>query len=171
MKIALVAAMAANRVIGKEGKMPWHLPAELAHFKAVTMGYPVLMGRATYQSIGRPLPGRTNIVLSSRYPQPHTDELGVIWVNSPQAALQAAADGEYLMVIGGGRVYAEFLPYADELYLTHIDLDTAGDTYFPDYNASAQWRCVPGRSYLADANNPHAFATAVYYRRSDQKIG
>lgn len=168
MKIALVAAMAANRVIGKDGNMPWHLPAELAHFKAVTMGYPVLMGRATYESIGRPLPGRTNIVLSSRYAAPHTDERGVIWVNSRQAALQAAGDAECLMVIGGGRVYAEFLPYADELYLTHIDLDTAGDTYFPDYQAGANWRCVPGSSHAADANNPHAFNTAVYYRLSDK---
>lgn len=164
MKIALVAAMAANRVIGKDGKMPWHLPAELAYFKSVTMGYPVLMGRTTYESIGRPLPGRTNIVLSSRYAQTHTDDLGVVWVNSVAAAVAAAGQAERLMVIGGGRVYAELLPYADELYLTHIDLTTPGDTFFPDYTATMTWLQHSSNEHAADAKNPHAFRTAVYYR-------
>jgi len=141
MHIALVAAMAANRVIGKDGNMPWHLPAELQHFKKVTLGKPVVMGRTTYESIGRPLPGRTNIVLSSRYAQPHTDERGVIWVASLQAAVAAAAGAERLMVIGGGRVYAELLDYADELYLTHIDLHTDGDTFFPEL-ADDEWEEV-----------------------------
>jgi dihydrofolate reductase len=164
MKIALVAAMAENRVIGKEGKMPWHLPAELAYFKAITMGYPVVMGRATYESIGRPLPGRTNIVLSSRCAETHSDERGVIWVNSPAAAIAAAANAERLMVIGGGRVYAEFLPYADELYLTHIQLQTDGDTFFPDYTQALNWHCEVTANHAADANNPHSFYTAVYRR-------
>lgn len=164
MKIALVAAMAANRVIGKDGKMPWHLPAELAYFKSVTMGYPVLMGRTTYESIGRPLPGRTNIVLSSRYAQTHTDALGVVWVNSLAAAVAAAAGAERLMVIGGGRVYAELLPYADELYLTHIDLVTDGDTYFPDYTQAMTWLLSSSQEHAADDSNKHAFRTAVYQR-------
>lgn len=166
MKIALVAAMAAQRVIGKDGNMPWHLPAELAYFKQITLGHPVLMGRTTYESIGRPLPGRTNIVLSNRYAQPHTDERGVIWVNSPAAAVAAAGNVERLMVIGGGRVYAEFLPYADELYLTHIDLHTEGDTYFPDYTDGIDWLPVKVQEHPADERNPHAFITAVYHRLS-----
>lgn len=166
MKIALVAAMAANRVIGKDGNMPWHLPAELAYFKSVTLGHPVLMGRTTYESIGRPLPGRTNIVLSSRYSQPYTDERGVIWVANPQAAVTAAAGAERLMVIGGGRVYAELLDYADELYLTHIDLQTDGDTFFPDYTAGIHWLPVQVTEHAADAANPYPFITAVYHRLS-----
>lgn len=166
MKIALVAAMADNRVIGKDGKMPWHLPAELAYFKSVTMGYPVLMGRATYESIGRPLPGRTNIVLSRRFSSPHTDERGVIWVDSPATAIAAAAAvaADTLMVIGGGKVYAELLPYADELYLTHIQLATHGDTFFPDYTQGMQWRRVTNQHHAADANNNYAFDTAHYVR-------
>ncbi|MGI0152972.1 MULTISPECIES: type 3 dihydrofolate reductase [Idiomarinaceae] len=166
MLIALVAAMAANRVIGKDGDMPWHLPAELKHFKQVTLGKPVVMGRTTYESIGRPLPGRTNIVLSRKHQQPYTDELGVIWVNSPHYAVQAAGHADELMVIGGGHVYAEFLPRADKLYLTKIDLDTAGDTYFPDYQAVADWDLIEAVEHPADASNPHAFVTEVYLRKS-----
>lgn len=164
MKIALVAAMAANRVIGKDGDMPWHLPAELQHFKKITLGKPVVMGRATYESIGRPLPGRTNIVLSRQYEQPYKDDNGVIWVNSPAQAITAAGDVETLMVIGGGRIYAEFLPLADLLYLTQIKLETAGDTYFPDYRAQANWQLLESQTHSADANNPHEFVTEIYRR-------
>lgn len=165
MKIALVAAMAANRVIGKDGDMPWHLPAELQHFKKVTLGKPVVMGRATYESIGRPLPGRTNIVLSRQYEQPFTDDKGVIWVSSPAQAIDAAGDIEQLMVIGGGRIYAEFLPLADLLYLTQIKLETAGDTYFPDYQAQATWQLLESETHPADAENPHEFVTELYRRK------
>lgn len=164
MHIALVAAMAANRVIGKDGKMPWHLPAELQHFKRITLGKPVVMGRTTYESIGRPLPGRTNIVLSRKYPQPYTDEQGVIWVNSPEQAVHAAGHTEELMVIGGGHVYAEFLPHAYRLYLTQIQLETEGDTFFPDYHAQANWELVESVEHPADDKNSHAFVTEVYER-------
>lgn len=165
MKIALVAAMAANRVIGKDGDMPWHLPAELQHFKRITLGKPVVMGRATYESIGRPLPGRTNIVLSRQFQQPHTDAQGVIWVSSPAQAITAAGDTEMLMVIGGGRIYAEFLPLADMLYLTQINLVTEGDTFFPDYQAQANWQRIESQTHPADANNPHEFVTEIYRRQ------
>ncbi|RUO59716.1 type 3 dihydrofolate reductase [Pseudidiomarina marina] len=164
MHIALVAAMAANRVIGKDGKMPWHLPAELQHFKRITLGKPVVMGRTTYESIGRPLPGRTNIVLSRKYQQPYTDEQGVIWVNSPEQAVHTAGHTEELMVIGGGHVYAEFLPHAYRLYLTQIQLETEGDTFFPDYHAQANWELVESVEHPADEKNPHAFVTEVYER-------
>lgn len=165
MKIALVAAMAANRVIGKDGDMPWHLPAELQHFKRVTLGKPVVMGRTTYESIGRPLPGRTNIVLSRQYQQPFTDANGVIWVSSPQQAIAAAGDAEMLMVIGGGRIYAEFLPLADRLYLTQIKLSTEGDTFFPDYQAHGNWQLLESQLHPADSANPHEFVTEVYTRQ------
>lgn len=165
MRIAMVAAMAKDRVIGKDGAMPWHLPAELQHFKRVTLGKPVVMGRATYESIGRPLPGRLNIVLTRRYQQPFTDELGVVWVSTPQQAVSAAGECEELMVIGGGHVYREFLPFAHRLYLTEIDLNVAGDTWFPDYQASADWELKESVLHPSDAKNPHNFTTLVYDRR------
>lgn len=135
MKISMIAAMAANRVIGKDNKMPWHLPEELGHFKRVTMGKPILMGRKTFESIGRPLPGRKNIVIS-------TDKTlnieGVTVVHSIEQAMSQTQGCEELMVIGGARLYEQMLSQADCLYITDIDLATAGDAYFPDYSIY-QW--------------------------------
>lgn len=131
MRIAMIAAMANNRVIGKNNKMPWHLPEDLRHFKAMTLGKPVVMGRKTFESIGRPLPRRHNIVISR---QVDLVIEGVTCVTSFEAAKQAAGDCEELVVIGGGQLYAEVLPQADILYLTQIDLEVAGDTYFPEWN-------------------------------------
>lgn len=164
MRIALIAAMAKDRVIGKSGAMPWHLPAELQHFKRITLGKPVVMGRATYESIGRPLPGRLNIVLSRRYQQPYTDEQGVIWVSSPEQAVAAAGETDELMIIGGGHVYNEFLPHAQRLYLTEIDLSVAGDTWFPDYKATGEWQLREQVEHPSDAKNEHSFSTLVYDR-------
>jgi len=126
----MIAAMADNRVIGKENKMPWHLPEELTYFKKVTMGKPIVMGRNTFESIGRPLPGRKNIVIS-RDPQLKIE--GVTVVNSINAAIEAGDQCEELMIIGGAMLYNEMLPRADILYLTEIELSVEGDTYFPDY--------------------------------------
>jgi dihydrofolate reductase len=131
----MIAAMAKNRVIGKDNKMPWHLPEELAYFKKITMGKPIVMGRNTFESIGRPLPGRQNIVVS------RNSELsieGVTVVNSIDEAISAADNCEELMIIGGAMLYEHMLPKADVLYLTEIELDVDGDAYFPDYNHQ-QW--------------------------------
>ncbi len=127
----MIAAMANNRVIGKDNKMPWHLPEDLRHFKALTLGKPVVMGRKTYESIGRPLPGRHNIVISRQ-----ADLLidGVTTVTSFAEAKLAAGDCEELIVMGGGQLYAELLEQSDILYLTEISLDVEGDTYFPNWN-------------------------------------
>lgn len=130
MRIAMIAAMANNRVIGKNNKMPWHLPEDLRHFKAMTIGKPVVMGRKTFESIGRPLLGRHNIVISRQIDLVID---GVTCVTSFDAAKQAAGDCEELVVIGGGQLYAELLPQADILYLTQINLEVEGDTYFPDW--------------------------------------
>ncbi|KFZ31282.1 hypothetical protein IDSA_00670 [Pseudidiomarina salinarum] len=165
MIISLVAAMAKNRVIGKDGKMPWHLPAELQYFKRITMGKPVVMGRTTYESVGRPLPGRTNIVLSRSYQQPYKDDQGVIWVSSPEQAMKVAGDVDELMIIGGGHIYAEFLPLADKLYVSEIDLDTPGDTYFPDYHKQGAWQLLDSSEYPADDKNPHKFKALIYQRQ------
>ncbi len=132
MKIAMIAAMANNRVIGKDNQMPWHLPEDLKHFKAMTLGKPIVMGRKTFESIGRPLPGRLNIVVSR---QEDLTIDGVTCVTSFDSAIKVAGDNcEELVVIGGGQLYASLLPKADTLYLTQINLDVEGDTYFPDWD-------------------------------------
>lgn len=131
----MIAAMAKDRVIGKDNKMPWHLPEELAYFKKVTMGKPIVMGRNTFESIGRPLPGRQNIVVS-RNPDLVID--GVDVVNSVEQAVEVAEQCDELMIIGGAMLYEHMLPKADILYLTQIDLQAEGDAYFPDYT-QYQW--------------------------------
>ena len=126
--VVLVAALAQNRVIGKDGALPWRLPDDLKHFKALTLGMPVIMGRKTFASIGRPLPGRTNVIVS-RTSGPIE---GCIVVGSPQAALDAC-DTEEVSVIGGGEIYRAFLPLADVLELTLILAEVVGDAFFPAY--------------------------------------
>ncbi|EKO5152970.1 type 3 dihydrofolate reductase, partial [Vibrio fluvialis] len=132
MIISMIAAMASDRIIGKDNQMPWHLPADFVWFKRCTMGKPVVMGRKTYQSIGRPLPGRQNIVISR---DPNFVIEGVDVVTSIDAALNKAGAAQEVMIIGGGSIYAECLPRADKLYVTLIDAHLDGDTQFPDWGA------------------------------------
>lgn len=160
MIISLIAAMAANRVIGAENAMPWHLPADLAWFKQNTLNKPIIMGRNTYLSIGRPLPGRLNIVISR---QPQTDER-VTWVTSLEQAIQAAGEVEEVMIIGGGSVYQQALAQADRLYLTHIEAELTGDTHFPDYQQLA-WHQVFSQHHPADEKNPHAYQFEILERQ------
>ncbi|MFC6440961.1 type 3 dihydrofolate reductase [Bowmanella sp. JS7-9] len=159
MRISMIAAMAHNRVIGKDNQMPWHLPADLKHFKAVTLGKPVIMGRKTYESIGKALPGRLNIVITrdSTY---KLDEAVV--VNNPEEALTAAGDCEEVMVIGGGNIYQTFLPRCDRLYLTFIDANIDGDTQFPNYQQHYQWTLVNSEQYVADDKNCYNLTFATY---------
>ena len=163
MKISMIAAMAHDRVIGKDNQMPWHLPADLAHFKRVTLGKPVLMGRKTFESIGRPLPGRRNLVISRN---PGYQAEGIEVVGSVEAALALLAGNsvEELMVIGGGHLYAEMLPRADCLYLTRIDLAVEGDTRFPAFD-DGQWQRVDCESHPADEKNPHPYSFETWQRR------
>ncbi len=129
MRIAMIAAMANNRVIGKDNQMPWHLPADLKHFKKVTLGKPVIMGRKTYQSIGKALPGRRNIVISRQSGALSTD---ADWVQSIELALALVQHEAEVMIIGGAEIYRQVLPLADTLYITDIDLTVEGDAFFPD---------------------------------------
>ncbi|MBW3762907.1 type 3 dihydrofolate reductase [Aeromonas jandaei] len=163
MKISMIAAMAHDQVIGKDNQMPWHMPADLAHFKRVTLGKPVLMGRKTFESIGRPLPGRRNLVIS-RNPDYQAD--GIEVVGSVEAALALLADNEVaeVMVIGGGHLYAELLPKADCLYLTRIELEVEGDTRFPAF-ADEQWQCVEREVHQADEKNPHPYRFETWLRK------
>ena len=158
--ISLIAALAADRIIGMENAMPWDLPADLAWFKRNTLKKPVIMGRLTFESIGRPLPGRLNIVVSSK---PGTTE-GVTWVTSLDEALQAAGDAEEIMVIGGGRVYEQMLKRADRLYLTPIDAEVEGDTQFPDYEPD-EWQSTFSEFHDADEQNSHSYCFEILDRR------
>ena len=163
VKIAMIAAMANNRVIGADNAMPWHLPADLAHFKRTTLGKPVIMGRKTYESIGRALPGRLNIVIT-RDDQYSLEDATV--VHSPEEALALAneQDTQEVMIIGGGNIYQQFLPQASTLYLTFIDLDVAGDTQFPDYEASGDWDMSEEQVHTPDDKNQYGYRFVTLQR-------
>ncbi|WP_445946710.1 type 3 dihydrofolate reductase [Shewanella sp.] len=157
MRIALIAAMANNRVIGKDNQMPWHLPEDLRHFKAMTLGKPVVMGRKTFESIGRPLPGRHNIVITRQ-----ADYVidGVSCVSSFEEAKALAGNCEELIVMGGGQLYAEILPMADIMYLTFIKLDIEGDTFFPLWNEQ-DWQTIQTENVTNDNELEYSFNTLV----------
>ncbi len=158
--ISLIAALAADRVIGMENAMPWSLPADLAWFKRNTLDKPVVMGRRTWESIGRPLPGRQNIVIS-RSPG---DDSRVTWVSSPEEAIAACGEVPEIMVIGGGKIYQHFLAQAQRLYLTHIDAEVEGDTHFPEYEPD-EWQSVFSEFHDADESNSHSYCFEVLERR------
>ncbi len=156
--ISLVAAMAKNRVIGLDNKMPWHLPADLKHFKAVTMSKPIIMGRKTFESIGRALPGRRNIVISR-----NTNFVaeGCELVHSIDAAIAATQDEQEIMIIGGGFLYQQMIKHADRLYLTFIDLDIAGDTCFPAFE-DLNLTQIDSESHASDEKNPYPYQFVTY---------
>ena len=149
MIISMIAAMADNRIIGKDNQMPWHLPADFAWFKRCTMGKPVVMGRKTYESIGRPLPGRLNIVISR---DASLSIEGVTTVTSIEQALEVAGEVE-VMIIGGGAIYAACLPMANKLYITHIEAEIQGDTQFPDWGN--EFKETYSEAYQADEKNAY----------------
>lgn len=163
MQISLIAAMTTQRVIGRDGSMPWHLPADLAWFKQQTLGKPVIMGRKTWQSIGRPLPGRCNIVLSR---QPGDDDR-VRWATSLAQALQLAREqgAAEAMIIGGAEIYRQALPCADRLYLTEIDAQLQGDTFFPSLTEQ-DWHPVFSQTREADERNPYRCRFVILHRRT-----
>ncbi|QTL39475.1 type 3 dihydrofolate reductase [Xenorhabdus budapestensis] len=160
MNISLIAAMAMDRVIGMENTMPWALPGDLSWFKRNTLGKPIVMGRVTYESIGRPLPGRLNIIISR---QPASDDR-VTWVSSVEEALAAAGDVEEVMVVGGGKIYEQFIPLANRMYLTHIDAEVIGDTHFPDYEPD-EWNSIFTEYHDADEHNSHGYCFEILERR------
>jgi len=155
MRISIIVAMADDSVIGKDNELPWHLPADLQHFKQITMGKPILMGRRTWESIGRPLPGRTSIVITrdAGYSAP-----GCIVVQSIEAALQAAAkQADEAMIIGGADLYGQMLSRTDTIYLTRVHAGFEGDTVFPQLEES-EWREVERVDYEPDLKNPWRYS-------------
>lgn len=160
MLISMIAAMANDKVIGKDNQMPWHLPADFAWFKRCTMGKPVIMGRKTYESIGRPLPGRHNIVIS-RDASLVID--GVSTVSSIEQALELVKDNEEVMIIGGGSIYQACLELASRLYITEIKADIAGDTRFPDWGTG--WKESHSETYQADEKNQYDMEFVILDRQ------
>jgi dihydrofolate reductase len=167
LQIALIAAVANNGVVGRDNQLPWHLPGDLPYFRRITMGKPVVMGRKTWDSIGRPLPGRTNIVISR---QPDLELEGARVVDTVEAALALAEavaeiDGvTELMVIGGAQIYALALPLAQRLYLTEVHAEVTGDARFPDWERS-QWLEISRDRHSARDSNPYDYSFVVYERR------
>ncbi|MCW8844354.1 MAG: type 3 dihydrofolate reductase [Gammaproteobacteria bacterium] len=161
MQISLVVAMAENGVIGRDNALPWHLPADLRHFKALTLGKPVIMGRKTHESIGRPLPGRQNIVLTrdTAFQAPGCDVCP-----SLEDAKVRAGDVEEIMIIGGAALYRETLVHADRIYLTEIHASIEGDTWFPEID-SATWREITRERHAADEHNALAYSFVTLERR------
>jgi dihydrofolate reductase len=161
--ISFVVAMDHNRLIGVDGGLPWRLPEDMKHFRRVTMGKPVLMGRLTYESIPlrfRPLPGRTNIVLTS---QEGYEAPGCIVVHSLAEALAAAAGQPELMVIGGAQLYEQLLPQAERLYLTLVEGEFSGDAYFPEVDLS-QWRELSRQEFERGEGHDAAFTIFLVER-------
>jgi dihydrofolate reductase len=150
MLLTAVVAVAQNGVIGREGGLPWHLPADLKHFKAMTMGRPVLMGRRTFDSIGKALPGRRNLVVTRR----PLDVPGVEAVGSIDEALARVADAPEVAIIGGAQVWRDTLPRIGRIYLTRVHADVEGDTHFPELDP-VQWREVERWEQAADELNAH----------------
>ncbi len=159
--LSMIVAHANNRVIGKDNDMPWHLPADLAYFKKITLGKPIIMGRKTYESIGRPLPGRRNIVISR---DAAYQAAGIETVTSVQDAIALVNEVEEVMVIGGGAIYSHCLPVATRLYITHINAEIDGDTQFPEYDAENDWHKVSSDVRLADDNNAYDLDFCLYQR-------
>ncbi|MFP3029148.1 MAG: type 3 dihydrofolate reductase [Arsenophonus sp.] len=162
MNISLIAAMTMDHVIGLENNIPWLLSADLVWFKRNTLNKPVIMGRITYESIGKLLPQRLNIILSHTY---SSNDNGVVWVNSVDEAVAAAGKVEEIMIIGGGKIYELFLPIANRLYLTYIDVEVIGDTYFPAYQPD-KWDSIFTEYHKSDDKNSHNYCFEILERRS-----
>lgn len=166
MNLAIIVAQAQNRVIGINNNLPWHLPEDLRYFKQVTMGKPIIMGRKTFESIGRPLPGRTNIVIT-RDPDYAPENVKV--VHSLEAAKELAESicmidgGDEAMIIGGAQIYEQALAEADRLYLTQVHADVHGDAWFPEFNPG-EWMEVGREDFAASGHNPYDYSFIVLQR-------
>jgi dihydrofolate reductase len=166
MRISLIAALTPLRVIGKNNQLPWHMPADLQYFKKVTLGKPVIMGRKTYESIGRPLPGRKNIIITRQknFSVPAQCEI----FSSVEEALEVLKKNnknyQEVFVIGGSEIFAHTLPLADYLYLTFIDADITGDTYFPDWD-NTLWQEIFRENHLKDAENIYNYSFVVFEKK------
>ena len=161
-RVSLIAALAQNRVIGIANRLPWKLPEDLAHFKALTLGHPILMGRKTFESLGRPLPGRRNIVITRNADyQP----AGCETVTSLPAAIDLCQEAEEIFFIGGAELYKQVLPQVDRLYLTEVQIEAQGDAWFPEFDRDMFCE-INRESQMGEKGDPLRFDFVVYERRS-----
>ena len=167
MKLSLIAAMAQNRTIGRNNKLPWYLPEDLKYFKRVTMGKPLIMGRKTFESLGKPLPGRPHIIITRdkdyTYPGCHI-------VHDLQSAIMRAEDlllidgGGEVVVIGGAQIYGLMLPKIDRMYLTEVHEEVPGDAFFPEYN-NDEWQEIAREDFSAEPPNEYDYSFVAYDRK------
>lgn len=163
MIISIIAGMDENRLIGQGNRLPWRLPADMKHFRQHTLDKPVVMGRKTFESIGKPLPKRTNIILTR---DPKYQAEGGIITHSIEEVLEAASGSQEIMIIGGAAIYELFLPRTDRLYLTYIHGCFEGDIYFPAFDL-ANWQEIKRVNHQADKKNPHPYSFLFLRRRSE----
>jgi dihydrofolate reductase len=161
MSLSLIVAMSRNGVIGRGGTLPWRLSADLKRFKALTMGHHLIMGRKTYESLGRPLPGRTSIVITRRANWRPAPE--VLVAHDLEGAIALAALDDEAFVIGGGEIYAQALSRVQRIYLTRVESEIDGDTRFADWNP-ARWRLTASERHSADARNEYDYTFLTYQR-------
>ena len=159
--ISIIAAIGKNRELGLKDKLLWRLPDDLKRFKQITLGHVVIMGRKTYETIGKPLTERKNIIITrnAAYVAP-----GCVVVSSLDEAIKAAGDDQEIFVMGGGEIYSLALARADRMYLTFIDASTEADTFFPEFDP-AEWQLVSEEPHPADERHPHSFVFRVYERK------
>lgn len=163
MIISAIVAVSANNVIGHNNQIPWYLPADLKYFKKTTQGHHIIMGRKSFESIGRPLPNRTNIVITRA---PYYVASGCLVVHSIEEALEVAANNgeEEVFIIGGGEIYRQSWPYLDRIYLTSVETDVEGQVFFPEINAD-EWEEISAEPHLADEKNPFDYTFRVLVRK------
>jgi len=159
--LSIIVAKSKNDVIGNNGRLPWHLSEDLKRFKSITMGKPIIMGRVTYESIGKPLPGRENIILTRRS---NYLEKGITIIHSSDEALKSARDSDEVIIIGGGEIYKEFLSRVNRLYITHVDLHIDGDAFFPKVDYS-DWRVMSREDFPVSKDREIGFCFEVLERR------
>ncbi|GAB2531696.1 dihydrofolate reductase [Rufibacter soli] len=162
--IGLVVAMAENRVIGKDNQLIWHLPQDLKHFKQLTMGHPMIMGRKTFEAIGKPLPGRTSVIVT-RQPDYQAPEGCLVASSLEEALQQSLALDEQVLVVGGGEIYRQALPLAEVVYLTLVHESFEGDVYFPELDTEA-WEVTAQEEHLADEKHAYPYTFFTFQRKA-----
>lgn len=165
MRLNIIAAVASNGVVGRDNALPWRLSADLKHFKALTMGHHLLMGRRTFDSIGRALPGRVSVVITR-------DESfrgeGIITAPSIERAMEIASSDTEAFVCGGAQIYQQTLHRADRMFITQVHADVEGDAFFPDFDDVREWKLTDREDFEADEKNDHAFSFLVYERAGSE---
>jgi dihydrofolate reductase len=163
MKLSMIAALSTNNVIGRDNQVPWHLRTDLKRFKSLTMGHHLIMGRKTYESVGRPLPGRINVVITRQTEYAPED---VIVVHSLEEAVRIAAKAgdQEAFIAGGAEIYAQSMHRADRMYLTRVHAEVEGDTWFPDFDDVSEWKLTDSEHFDADEKNDFPFSFLTYDR-------